>query len=248
MFLFSSFFTKKVEKCEKNKNFATDCADVPKLSGAAKRYYRTYKKLFDEFSARNADNNASENAHLSTLFENNSQKMSITSMNQGNMQVSDRRYSLDIENEDVLWYNEINIDSSEKTRLHSEALTWMANKRNSILTTTSSNEATYKYWIDDKAEIHVLDRIESGDLSEKGEFYDKFDRTEIDWNAEIAGNRQGNNISNKHFGEDGRKSKNYDGRDDKALREIRNSNRTTNSNDRSKADRKKKALTLMMLE
>ena len=37
-----------------------DYADVPKLSGAAKKYYRTYKKLFDEFSVRNAQSNANE--------------------------------------------------------------------------------------------------------------------------------------------------------------------------------------------
>lgn len=42
------------------KGASTDYADVPKLSGAAKRYYRTYKKLFDEFSARNAQSNALE--------------------------------------------------------------------------------------------------------------------------------------------------------------------------------------------
>lgn len=42
------------------KGASEDYADVPKLSGAAKRYYRTYKKLFDEFSARNAENNALE--------------------------------------------------------------------------------------------------------------------------------------------------------------------------------------------
>ena len=75
------------------KGASEDYADVPKLSNAAKKYYKTYKKLFDEFSARNAENNASENAHLSTLFENNSQKMSITSMKQENMSVSDRQYA-----------------------------------------------------------------------------------------------------------------------------------------------------------
>ena len=40
------------------KGASTDYADVPKLSSAAKRYYKTYKKLFDEFSARNYENNA----------------------------------------------------------------------------------------------------------------------------------------------------------------------------------------------
>lgn len=56
------------------KSASTDYADVPKLSGAAKKYYRTYKKLFDEFSARNAQSNANENT--------------LTSINHENMQVS----------------------------------------------------------------------------------------------------------------------------------------------------------------
>ena len=77
------------------KGASTDYADVPKLSGAAKKYYRTYKKLFDEFSARNAQSNASENAHLSTLFEKNSQKTPLTNINQGNMNVSDVRYAFE---------------------------------------------------------------------------------------------------------------------------------------------------------
>ncbi|MBQ8321051.1 MAG: hypothetical protein IJX92_01635 [Clostridia bacterium] len=80
------------------KGAVTDYADVPKLSGAAKRYYRTYKKLFDEFSARNAENNAMENAHLSTLSAENSQKTTLTNINQGNMSVSDRQYAVGTEN------------------------------------------------------------------------------------------------------------------------------------------------------
>ena len=40
------------------KGASTDYADVPKLSNAAKKYYKTYKKLFDEFSARNYESNA----------------------------------------------------------------------------------------------------------------------------------------------------------------------------------------------
>ena len=51
------------------KSVSTDYADVPKLAGAAKKYYRTYKKLFDEFSTRNYESNALENAHLGTDFE-----------------------------------------------------------------------------------------------------------------------------------------------------------------------------------
>ena len=76
------------------KGASEDYADVPKLSGAAKRYYRTYKKLFDEFSARNQQNNAAENAHLSTLSAENAQKTPLTNMNSENMQVSGRKYAI----------------------------------------------------------------------------------------------------------------------------------------------------------
>lgn len=62
------------------KGAGKDYADVPKLSGAAKKYYRTYKKLFDEFSARNAENNAIEKP--------------LTSMNQENMQDRGRDYAV----------------------------------------------------------------------------------------------------------------------------------------------------------
>ena len=44
------------------KGASKDYADVPKLSKAAKKYYKTYKKLFDEFSNRNAGNNEAENS------------------------------------------------------------------------------------------------------------------------------------------------------------------------------------------
>lgn len=62
------------------KGASTDYSDVPKLSNAAKKYYKTYKKLFDEFSARNAENNAIEKP--------------LTSINDKNMQVSGRDYAV----------------------------------------------------------------------------------------------------------------------------------------------------------
>ena len=62
------------------KGAGKDYANVPKLSGAAKKYYRTYKKLFDDFSARNAENNAIEKP--------------LTSMKTENMQDSGRRYAI----------------------------------------------------------------------------------------------------------------------------------------------------------
>ena len=77
------------------KGASTDYADVPKLSSAAKRYYKTYKKLFDEFSARNVESNSMENAHLSTLFAENLQKTPLTNMKQENMQDNGRDYALE---------------------------------------------------------------------------------------------------------------------------------------------------------
>ena len=61
------------------KGASTDYADVPKLAGAAKKYYRTYKKLFDEFSARNVESNAIEKP--------------LTSMNSENMHDSGKQYT-----------------------------------------------------------------------------------------------------------------------------------------------------------
>lgn len=65
------------------KGAEADYADVPKLSGSAKWYYKKFKKMFDEFSARNAQSNANEKT--------------LTSMNQENMQVSDRQYAVGID-------------------------------------------------------------------------------------------------------------------------------------------------------
>lgn len=79
------------------KGASEDYADVPKLSGAAKRYYRTYKKLFDEFSARNAENNAMEpftNKNGSNVNEN-SVSDNVRTINGNNMSVSDRQYAVE---------------------------------------------------------------------------------------------------------------------------------------------------------
>ena len=45
----------------------------------------------------------SENAHLSTLFEKNSQKTPLTNMNQGNMNVSDRQYAANVNNQTKIY-------------------------------------------------------------------------------------------------------------------------------------------------
>ncbi len=68
------------------KGAAKDYEGVPELSKAAKKYYKTYKKLFDEFSERNFQNNATES----------SAKKAVTRTNHENVQVTDHevRYSL----------------------------------------------------------------------------------------------------------------------------------------------------------
>ena len=82
------------------KGASADYADVPKLSGAAKKYYRTYKKLFDEFSARNAENNAMEpftNKNGSNVNENGVSD-NVRTTDDNNMQVSGIKYALKIGN------------------------------------------------------------------------------------------------------------------------------------------------------
>ena len=73
------------------KGASTDYADSPKLSGAAKKYYRTYKKLFDSFAEGNYQGNA---------YGVDTNKIAVTSMNTGNMQVteSERKYSISEKN------------------------------------------------------------------------------------------------------------------------------------------------------
>ena len=91
------------------KGAAADYADTPKLSGSAKWYYKKFKKMFDEFSARNQQSNANENT--------------LTSMNQENMQVSDRRYA-GIEEfstpKNVSWRNVAYDDTETKAKITSE--------------------------------------------------------------------------------------------------------------------------------
>jgi len=47
-----------------DKRAKTDYQSDAKLSGVAKRLYRQYKKLFDEFAERNFQNNATESQNL----------------------------------------------------------------------------------------------------------------------------------------------------------------------------------------
>lgn len=90
------------------KGASVDYADVPKLSGAAKRYYRTYKKLFDEFSARNAENNAMEpfTYKNGSNVNENSVSDNVRTINGNNMSVSDRQYAFGVTQEDIDRYVE----------------------------------------------------------------------------------------------------------------------------------------------
>lgn len=77
------------------KGASEDYKSVPRLSGAARSYYKTYKKLFDEFSARNAQNNSTDNAHLSAVSAKKAQKKPLTSTNEENVQVAEEmRFAL----------------------------------------------------------------------------------------------------------------------------------------------------------
>lgn len=76
------------------KRAETDYADVPKLSRAAKRYYNTYKKLFDEFSAKNQNSNSLENPTSSAENAKNAQKKPVTRTNEEKAQDTGRRYAI----------------------------------------------------------------------------------------------------------------------------------------------------------
>lgn len=126
------------------KGAEADYADVPKLSGAAKKYYRTYKKLFDEFSARNQQANSSENAHLSTLSAENAQKTPLTNMKQEDVLVSDRRYAGFEEfltPKNVSWRNVAYDDTETKAKITSELHQKMVDDG---LTVKIANETTTK--------------------------------------------------------------------------------------------------------
>ena len=66
------------------KGASSDYADAPRLSGAAKKYYRTYKKLFDSFAEGNYQGNAYG------MVDTN--KNAVTNMNTENMQVTGENF------------------------------------------------------------------------------------------------------------------------------------------------------------
>lgn len=79
------------------KGASGDYAGTPKLSATAKKYYRTYKNLFDEFSVRNAQNNAIEpliNKNGSYANENGVSD-NLRTINDNNMSVSGRVYAVE---------------------------------------------------------------------------------------------------------------------------------------------------------
>ena len=65
------------------KGASSDYADAPRLSGAAKKYYRTYKKLFDSFAEGNYQGNA---------YGVDTNKNAVTNMNTENMQVTGENF------------------------------------------------------------------------------------------------------------------------------------------------------------
>ncbi len=81
------------------KKASTDYAEYPSLEGAAKKYYRTYKKLFDQFSERNAQSNASESQASAVAVKkkrkssadfDKTKKTTVSSMNTENMHDTER--------------------------------------------------------------------------------------------------------------------------------------------------------------
>ncbi len=174
------------------KKVSADTEDE-RLSKKAKSFYKTYKKMFDQFADRNYQSNSMENA--------------VTNMKQKNMHVSgetNKRYALDIDNFDFLLYNEIKLNAQEYARIESEALTWDSKHRNELRTRTLSNEITYRYVIDNDGIVHVFEREISTNIHDKGEYYANGNRQESDRLIEKLRSRQRNHSSNIGISKDGR--------------------------------------------
>ncbi len=76
------------------KKAGKDYEQSPRLSGAAKKYYRTYRKLFDKFSKRNFDNNVA-GAMSKKVSDDGSVSDMIVALENGNTYVlADRKVIL----------------------------------------------------------------------------------------------------------------------------------------------------------
>jgi len=119
------------------KGAATDYADVPKLSRAAKRYYNTYKKLFDEFSARNQQNNAIEplNNKYGSYDNKNDVSDNVRTTNDEKAQVSERKYASNIDLSDADLDEYMKVGKTKHTRDKKQRM--LDNGKKPILTSKS---------------------------------------------------------------------------------------------------------------
>ncbi|MBQ3019149.1 MAG: hypothetical protein IJD77_01000 [Clostridia bacterium] len=129
----------------------------------------------------------------------------------------DIRFSIDIDNFDPLSYNEIQLSTQERNRLHSEAMTWDKD-RNKLVTRTLANGYIYRYVLDDNYDLHVYEKEKAQNFHELGVNYDKQTRTRPD-NA-VQSIRVGQANNNRSIGtlQDGRESSKADTGDNRKVR------------------------------
>ncbi len=211
------------------KKASSDYEGFPRLSKAARSYYKTYKKLFDEFSERNFQNNATE-----AITAKNSQEVQ---RDRRNNRGHGERFALDIENFDISCYNEIKLSTDEQGRIQSEALTWDAKRRNEIRTRTLANGVTYQYLIDDDGIVHVYAIEDARNIHEGKNYYVNTDREEFNKVTESLQSGYGDHSSNNSNLQDGPEETNADRRNNIPLRPEGRGNRAGDTKNVSNAER-----------
>lgn len=211
------------------KKASSDYEGFPRLSKAARSYYKTYKKLFDELSERNFQNNATE-----AITAKNSQEVQ---RDRRNNRGHGERFALDIENFDISCYNEIKLSTDEQGRIQSEALTWDAKRRNEIRTRTLANGVTYQYLIDDDGIVHVYAIEDARNIHEGKNYYVNTDREEFNKVTESLQSGYGDHSSNNSNLQDGPEETNADRRNNIPLRPEGRGNRAGDTKNVSNAER-----------
>ena len=163
------------------KGASADYADIPKLSGSAKWYYKKFKKMFDDFSTRNSEALVNEKT--------------LTNINQGNMSVSDRQYASAVD-KDLLEFID-SVDSMQNRTMISKrkhSLGKISSSHAKIIENVFSKElgiridaSDYSINIDGSAIMHIEEKhgVEgSSDQSMK----DKDDIARIGWVVNNADN------------------------------------------------------------
>ena len=161
-----------------------------------------------------------------------------------NEQQEDIRYSkrrkYDVDKLGLSLYNEVRLPTKEYAIIMSEAETWDRTKRNVLLTRTiyiDDVDYTYRYYIDDDAEVHIVGRYKPTNIHERKNYSDNADREKSSEIVKELGHRQGHSRRNLNFSGDGRESTRNDMGDLRSVRGEGDSNGTGRTENRADADR-----------